>query len=183
MKNPTQNPAKKIALLGGSFDPPHLAHRQVVEYLLKQKNFEEVWIVPSKQNPLKPAGANFQDRLQMCRLNFEDLGERVKVLSEDQELSGYTIDLVKHLKEKFPHVRFTFVGGSDLESELERWKDPEKLKKLIEFDFLPRPPDPDSPFSPISATDIRNRIKNQLSVEKFLTKGVGEYIQKRKLYL
>lgn len=172
----------RIALLGGSFDPPHLAHVQVVEYLLKTGRFDEVWIFPSPQNPLKPASVPFEDRLAMCRQAFERIDPRVRVKDDEGSLSGYTIDLIRHLKQHYPKAEFTFIGGSDLAKELPRWKESEALKKVLQFEFLPRPPDPGSPFAPISATTIRERIKKGLPIEDQVPKSIWQYIRGRNLY-
>lgn len=172
----------RVALVGGSFDPPHLAHVQVVLHLLKSGRFDEVWIVPSPQNPLKPASTPFEDRLTMCRLAFEDIDPRVHVREDEGSLSGYTIDLIRHLKQHFPQAHFTFVGGSDLAEEIPRWKESEALQKLLSFEFLPRPPDPASPFSPTSATEIRERIKKGLPTETLVPKPVLAFLRNHKLY-
>lgn len=136
----------KIALLGGSFDPPHLAHIQVAAHLLKGGKYDEVWVMPTPKNPFKETSASFQDRLEMCQLAFAPFKDKVRVLSEERELTGYTIDLIKSLKGQYPKNDFTFIAGSDLRSEIAGWKDSEKLKKILSFEFLPRPPDPASPF-------------------------------------
>ncbi|MDL1872552.1 nicotinate-nicotinamide nucleotide adenylyltransferase [Deltaproteobacteria bacterium PRO3] len=172
----------RVALLGGSFDPPHRAHVQVIEHLLQSGRFDEVWVFPSPQNPLKPASAPFEDRLAMCRLAFEGLDPRVRVKDDEGTLSGYTIDLIRHLKQHYPKAEFTFVGGSDLKDELPRWKEIEALKKILHFEFLPRPPDPASPFDAISATEVRGKIKKGLPVGDQVPKSVLAYIKNRGLY-
>src|SRR5213075_1734164 len=100
---------------------------------------------PSPQNPLKPASAPFETRLEMCRLAFEGLSGKIHVLEDEGSLSGYTIDMIRHLKQHHPQADFTFIGGSDLAAEIPRWKDSAALQSLIAFEFLPRPPDPESP--------------------------------------
>ena len=172
----------RVALLGGSFDPPHRAHVQVVEHLLRQNRYDEVWILPSPQNPLKTVSAPFEDRLAMCRLAFEGLDPRVSVRDDEGSLSGFTIDLIRHLKQHHPKDEFIFVGGSDLAGDLPRWKESEALHKLLRFEFLPRPPAPNSPFPPISGTEIRDLIKKGLPTDELLPKSVEAYLRNRKLY-
>ncbi len=172
----------QVAILGGSFDPPHNAHVQIISYLLGQPGVDEVWVLPAGKHPFKQATASFEDRLQMSRLAFEPLGPAVKVLSDDERLTGYTIDLIRHLKEKYRNHEFTFWGGSDLQKEIEGWKDSDELQKSIHFKFFPRAPESPSPFDPISSTDIREKVKNQLPFESLVPKPVAVYIRKNKLY-
>ena len=172
----------KIALLGGSFDPPHLAHLQVVRYLLSRGEFDQVWVYPTRQNPFKTTETSFEHRLEMCRLAFSEFGDRVQVLDAERRLSGFTIDLVRHLLKSFPEHRFTFVGGSDLQQELPRWKDAETLKGLIDFEFLPRPPDPDSPFLDLSSSEVRQALIAGDPAERFLPKKVAEFVKNKPLY-
>ncbi|MDX1387021.1 MAG: nicotinate-nicotinamide nucleotide adenylyltransferase [bacterium] len=172
----------KIALFGGSFDPPHRAHVQVVQYLLDSGQFDQIWIVPSKTNPFKDSSSNFSLRCKMCSLAFEAFGDGVQVLDVDQKLSGYTIDLVKYLMAQHPECDFTFVGGSDLKEQLPRWKDGKLLEAMISFKFLPRPPDPKSPFLPFSSTEVREALARGEDPEKFLPQKVAEFVKRENLY-
>ncbi|HEX5033450.1 MAG TPA: nicotinate-nicotinamide nucleotide adenylyltransferase [bacterium] len=172
----------RVALLGGSFDPPHSAHLQVARHLLDSGDFDEVWVLPSPQNPLKPSSSSFEDRLAMCRLAFAGLEPAVQVHDDERALSGFTIDLARKLRAEHPDREFRFVGGSDLREELPRWKDSAELRKLLGFVFLPRPPDPASPFLPISSREIRERAKKGLSLAGLLPPSVERYIQEHRLY-
>jgi nicotinate-nucleotide adenylyltransferase len=172
----------KIALVGGSFDPPHLAHTQVLQHLLDSNRYDEIWIVPTTQNPFKTIQASLAHRINMCHLAFDKSGPSVKILEDEKHLTGYTIDLMKYLVQKYPDYQFTFVGGSDLKEEIKKWKDFDQLKKYLNFEFLPRPPDPASPFLPIRSIEIRDRLKNQLSIHTFVSKDVEDYIQGYHLY-
>jgi len=172
----------RVALLGGSFDPPHLAHIQVLKYLLASGRFDEVWVLPSPQNPLKPASSPFETRLEMCRLAFEGLDRRIQVMEDEGSLSGYTIDLVRHLKQHHPQSDFTFIGGGDLATEIPRWKESAALQGMIAFEFLPRPPQPDSPFAAISATQIREQAKKGLPISDLVPRSVESFIRHHRLY-
>ncbi|HKY64701.1 MAG TPA: nicotinate-nucleotide adenylyltransferase [bacterium] len=172
----------RVALLGGSFDPPHSAHVQVARHLLDSGDFDEVWVLPSPQNPLKPSSSSFEDRLAMCRLAFADLGSAIQVRDDERGLSGFTIDLARKLQAEHPGREFRFVGGSDLRAELPRWKESAELQQLLGFVFLPRPPDPASPFLPISASEIRARAKKGLPLAGMLPPSVERYIQEHRLY-
>ena len=172
----------KIAIFGGSFDPPHLAHLQVVQYLLNSKRFDEIWVIPSKNNPLKAKGHDFSERLKMARLAFGDLGPKVKVGEDDRALTGYTIDLIDHLKSEHPKEKFTFIAGSDLREQISQWKDGARLQKLIDFEFLPRPPHPNSPFLPLSSTVVREKLAAGEDPHGLLPEKVADYVQNGQLY-
>jgi nicotinate-nucleotide adenylyltransferase len=172
----------RIALLGGSFDPPHLAHLQVLRHLLDRGGFDRIWIVPSPQNPLKPGSTPFEKRYEMARLAFAGLGPQVEVRDDEASLSGFTIDLIRKLRDENPVTQFTFIGGSDLREQLPRWKDSEELLRLLSFEFLPRPPAPDSHFLPISSSEIRERAKKGLPLDGFVPKAVKEYIVANGIY-
>ncbi len=171
-----------IAIFGGTFDPPHNAHIQVLKFLLDEKKYQKIWVIPSPKNPLKQAIAPFEDRYEMCRRAFGNLDPAVQVKDEEKTSTGYTVDLIGHLLKKYPGSKFTFVGGSDLKKELAQWKDSAKLKQWIEFKFLPRPPDPDSPFPPFSSTEIRERIGKNLPVRELVPEEVEKYIREKHLY-
>jgi nicotinic acid mononucleotide adenylyltransferase len=74
------------------------------------------------------------------------------------------------------------VGGSDLKTDLDRWKDSAELKKMLRFEFLPRPPEKNSPFLPVSSTEIREQIKQGQWPKESVPKAVLSYIQKHRLY-
>jgi len=171
-----------IALFGGSFDPPHLAHVEILDHLLEDERYDLVLVVPSGQHPFKKSLASFADRIAMCELAFQELGDRVQVLDIEKDLSGYTVDLIARLDKLFPQSTVTFVGGSDLERELDQWKDLSDLRKKIRFEFLPRAPEHPSDLSPFSSTEIRARLKNHLPIAGFVPKAVEAYIQKKNLY-
>jgi len=178
MKNPPLN----IAIFGGSFDPPHLAHLAILVHLLEGGRFDLILVIPSGQHPFKQTQANFGDRLAMCEAAFLELGEKIQVLDVERHLSGYTVDLIAYLEELYPDAMLTFLGGSDLKDELSRWKDGDKLQERLRFEFLPRAPAEQSFLPPLSSTEIRERVKNHLPIDSFVPKAVEDFIRKKNLY-
>jgi len=172
----------KIALFGGSFDPPHLAHVQVIQYLLDSGRYDEVWVIPSRQNPFKEKGLSFETRLKMCDLAFGGWGPRVQCRRDEEKLSGYTIDLIRALKDQNPQHQFTFVAGSDLRDQVKDWKDGGALIKMIDFEFLPRPPEQGSPFLPLSSTWVRAQLAQGEAPDKFLPEKVAEFVEREQIY-
>lgn len=176
---------KRIALFGGSFNPPHWAHRQVADYLLGLSPFDEVWILPTYDHPFDKDLVPYAHREKMCQLTVKGLGPKVSVCSIEGELKkspSYTIDTVLELKRRFPGFRFTLVVGSDCKKELGRWKEIDRLKKEADFFFVPRPGLEESPFMNISSSEIRELIRKGKNFTKYVVPEVVRYIEKEGLY-
>ncbi|MBI4411975.1 MAG: nicotinate-nicotinamide nucleotide adenylyltransferase [Deltaproteobacteria bacterium] len=176
---------KKIALFGGSFNPPHLAHRQVVDYLANLPDFDEAWVVPTYAHPFVKELIPWVHRKRMAELLIADCGPRVKLCTIEEKLGAkpsYMIDSVRALKKKHPDHVFSIVVGSDCRDDLPKWKNYQELKKEAVFFFVPRPGFEESPFMDISSTQIRGLIKEKKPVKKYLAPKVAEYIEKNGLY-
>lgn len=130
-----------IALLGGSFNPPHICHLFISCYVLSRGHIDQLWIIPCYKHAFGKQLVAFQHRLTMCRLAVESLREgRIHVSAIEQERQGtsWTIDTVRYLRAKHPEHTFTWVIGSDVLHELEHWKEAEALSQLIAFLVVPR---------------------------------------------
>lgn len=172
-----------IAILGGSFDPPHFGHIQIIQHLLDKMEFDEVWVFPSYQHPFKKEQqSDFLTRLQMSHLAFDFFGKKIKICDDEKTLSGYTVDLLSHLKKKYPKFQLTFVLGSDLKEEIKFWKNPEKISQLCQLLFLPRAPKEISPFMNISSSELRKKIKAGKDVSSWIPKKLLNYILEKNLY-
>ncbi len=127
----------KVCLFGGSFDPPHKKHLEIVNELLI--SFDEVWIIVANSSPFKNSHVTcFEIRFKMCKLAFDC--SRVKVLDVEKEHNfKYTYDTVKYLKNKFSHD-FYFAIGSDNLSTLDKWYKSSELKTLVDFITFKRTP-------------------------------------------
>lgn len=149
--------SKSVALFGGSFNPPHAGHREIVRRILRRKGIDEVWIFPVWRHPFGKKMSPFTERIHNCRRFFAGLGKRVKVKDLERRLGGvsYTIRLIRHLKKKYPALRFSLVIGGDAYRDRKAWKDFEAIREevpLIVFQRGPRSPIPD-----VSSTEIRRR--------------------------
>lgn len=184
----------KIALLGGTFDPPHNAHLEACRYLLEQEDFDRVWLMPTYKHAFGKQTAAFHHRTAMCALLSKPFRGRVLVSEVERNLAGAgvnrTIDTILYLKAHHPHEDFTFIIGSDNLDQLSEWKDIEKLKKEIPFLVLRRPGYKDQPgwtFSQatlpdISSTQIRESIFKNQPITNLTPEDVQEYIQENSLY-
>ena len=172
----------RVGILGGSFNPPHLGHVEMARLALAQKKVDEVWVIPCFEHPFDKRLALFEDRFEMCRLAFKNLGGSVQILDLERRLGGksYTFRSVEYLKKEFPAHHFVLIVGEDVAEEAKSWHRYHELQKAVEWFVIPR--GKGSPVPDISATDIREVLKNGKGLEKCLNKNVIEYIRKKELY-
>ena len=113
---------KKIALLGGSFNPPHQGHIHISKEALKKLQVQQVWWVPTKQNPLKKLqNPSFDLRFKKCQEITKNFN-KIKVTSYEKQIkSCLTIDLINYLQQKYPDIEFYFIMGADNLIEFHLW--------------------------------------------------------------
>lgn len=171
-----------IGIFGGSFNPPHRGHLELVAYALRQPEIEAVWVIPCWEHPFGKSLIRFEDRLEMCRLQFHSFGARAVVSAVEQELGGksWMLRTVQHLKQLHPGKTFLLLIGADLLAEMPRWDQPEKLRGEIDFCVVPR--GKGSPIVNVSASDIRRKIAAGENLKTVLTDDVVDYIEKHRLY-
>ena len=130
----------RVGLLGGSFNPAHDGHRQVAAQARRHLRLDQVWLLVSPGNVLKPrAGmAPFADRLAGARALAD--GRRVLATGIEAALgTRYSIDTLRRLRRRFPRVAFVWVMGADILQQLPRWRRWRELVAQVPFVVLPRP--------------------------------------------
>lgn len=182
----------KIAIFGGSFDPPHIGHMMAVYYVLATTDVQKVWIVPSYRHPFGKELTPYNMRVEMCRLASSIFGDRVEVKRFEEELADnshpvYTIDLLKYLNDRYRDDRFYFVIGSDILLEMDKWKDFDKIENYARLIILRRrgvEPSEDykAVLPEVSSSMIRENIKKSIPVAGLLPLEVYRYIEKNNLY-
>jgi nicotinate-nucleotide adenylyltransferase len=131
----------KVAILGGSFNPPHLCHIFIAHYVLATAEVDQLWLLPCYKHAFGKILAPFHHRLAMCALAITSFQQDlVKVLPLEQERQGtsWTIDTVRYVKQKYPNIDFSWIIGSDVLDELDQWKEFGQLQHLISFLVVPR---------------------------------------------
>jgi nicotinate-nucleotide adenylyltransferase len=131
---------RRIGLLGGSFNPAHEGHRHVAQRVKRALRLDEVWLLVSPGNPLKPrAGmAPFAQRLASAR-GIAD-GRRIVATGIEAALgTRFTRDTLRALRLRFPRTRFVFVIGADNLVQLPRWKGWAGMAARTPIAVLPRP--------------------------------------------
>ncbi len=154
---------QKTAVFGGSFDPPHYGHIDIVKNL--ERTFDRVIVVPSFISPFKAEGADdAAARLKLCKKAFAS--EKTEVLSREIKKGGvsYSVDTAAYLAKKYKSSRLTWVIGSEELGRLIEWHDIDRLKTLVDFLVVPRPRydvDPDT-------LAVLKKLKIKIKVAKFV---------------
>lgn len=179
----------KIALFGGSFDPPHLGHMLAAIYVLGTADLDRLWFIPCYQHAFGKPLAPYEHRLAMCLRALEILPPTVEVSSVEGELKGIsrTVDTVRHLQEKHPEHSFSLVVGSDLLSEQGQWKDGKALREMLPMIVVGRAGSECEPAAcltipNVNSTAIRRRLSQGEAVSHLMPRSVLEYIEDHGLY-
>lgn len=187
-----------IGLFFGSFNPIHIGHLIIANFMATQTDLDEVWIVVSPQNPLKVKStlARDQDRLHLVRLAIDDNPTlRASDIEFRMPQPSYTIDTLAFLKEKHPQHKFSLIMGGDNLKTLHKWKNYELILRdhniyvykrpeyeLGQFADHPHVQIFDAPLMSISASYIRKCIKGDKSVRYLVPEPVFEYLSSSNLY-
>ncbi|MGZ3439562.1 MAG: nicotinate (nicotinamide) nucleotide adenylyltransferase [Polyangia bacterium] len=176
----------RVAIYGGSFNPPHVAHQMALAYVLATAHVDEVWMVPTFKHPFDKQLASFSDRAMMCELAASPF-KAVRVSRVEEELGGesFTLRTMRALMERHGDHRFSLVIGSDLLAERERWHGWPELKELVPFIVIGREGSPSVggiTLPQVSSTIVRQRLATGEPVDALVASAVVDYIRARGLY-
>ena len=189
-------------MLGGTFDPVHRGHLTLARSARDELGLEEVLFVPAGQ-PWRKEGrivAPVAHRLAMLRLALE--GEpafRVETLELDRPGPSYTADTLEALRSDRPDDELFLIAGEDALADLPNWVRPERILELTTLAVARRADVPQAagesfsglrervvwlkmPLLPVSATDIRGRVRRGLAVDDLVPPAVEAYIREHGLY-
>lgn len=192
---------KKIGLFFGSFNPIHIGHMILANYILENSDMDELWFVVSPQNPFKEKKSLLKDhsRLDMVQLAVKNYP---KMRASNVEFSlpqpSYTIDTLTYLHEKYLDFSFALIMGEDNLESLGKWKNSETLIKNHQIIVYPRIFDGEkkdseylqhenihlikAPIIELSATEIRTMIREGKNVRPMLPPEVFEYLDGSSFY-
>lgn len=181
---------RSVAILGGSFNPPHVAHLMAAYWTLATQGVSEVWLLPAYVHPFGKALAPFEDRVRMCELAARGV-RGVAVCTAERDLAGdplvgKTARTLEHLRAKHPDHAFSLVVGADILPETASWYRWDRVKELARIVIVGRegyPPVPGAPALPaVSSTGIRARLARGDDVTGLVPRKVLEYAAERGLY-
>ncbi len=188
-------------LIGGTFDPIHIAHLIMAEEALQQFGLDRVLFVPAPRPPHKDAGvlSPFADRLAMVRLAVTE-NKRLDVtdIEARREGASYTIETVRAIRAELDgEERISLIIGGDSLEQILTWKDPGRLLDEVELIVARRPGTTDddvdravlrharflhTPLMGISSTDIRARVREGRTIRYMVPETVRSYITEKSLY-
>ncbi|MBI3141460.1 MAG: nicotinate-nucleotide adenylyltransferase [Bacteroidetes bacterium] len=182
----------KVGLFFGSFNPIHIGHLVIANYMAENTDLDSVWLVVSPHNPLKDQRSLLHgpDRLEMVRLA---IGDHDKLQACDVEftlpLPSFTVDTLAYMEEKWPAHQWVLIMGSDTVNTLPKWKNHEVLTRRydvyayprakVELAYrFPRLHQLPTPIMEISASFIRQSLAQGKSVRYFVPDAVLAHIYK-----
>jgi nicotinate-nucleotide adenylyltransferase len=192
-------PKLKVALYFGSFNPIHLGHTQLAEYLIDKELVDEVWFVVSPCNPLKQQADLLDEylRLDMLMLAIKDkLQFKACDVEFTMPIPSYSIDTLHELSSQYPDYQFQLIIGSDNALVFDKWKKPQQI--LAEYPVLVYPRHEynfsevadqypqmqllDTPYFDISSTEIRQALAQKKDITQWLHPSVYQFIIENNLY-
>ncbi|MDR1129383.1 MAG: nicotinate-nucleotide adenylyltransferase [Prevotellaceae bacterium] len=191
--------ASNAVIFSGSFNPIHIGHLVIANYVVEFTSADEFWFVVSPHNPFKSKSelADFRHRFNMVKISFEGLDLPVVVSDMENTLTqpSYTINTINALSEKYPEKEWSLLIGADNLLNFHHWKDASKIverHRLLAYpragfddDELYRKNNAtklDAPIMEISSTFIRDNISKGHNLRALLPDGVFEYIHEHELY-
>ena len=187
----------KIGLFFGSFNPIHNGHLIIANHILNETALEKVWFIISPQNPFKQTSSllNTYDRLHLVNRAVEN-DNRIKGSDIEFHLPkpSYTSATLAYLKEKYPGYEFSIIIGSDSFQNLSKWKNYETIIHNYELIIYKRPGFEiinnigarvlimDAPLLEISATYIRELVKENKSIKYLVPESIEQEVQNNRFY-
>ncbi|WAA11526.1 nicotinate-nucleotide adenylyltransferase [Fervidibacillus halotolerans] len=186
---------KKVGILGGTFDPPHIGHLIIADQVWQQCQLDEIWFMPNYLPPHKEKTSTTtnSDRIQMLKYAIEGHPAfKIELIEMERNGKSFTYDTIRLLKKREPDKKFYFIIGADMIEYLPNWHKIDQLMKLISFIGVNRPGFKrettypihyvEIPSIQISSSMIRNFIAKGMSVKYLLPEAIIQYIEEHGLY-
>nr|WP_319270538.1 nicotinate (nicotinamide) nucleotide adenylyltransferase [uncultured Draconibacterium sp.] len=196
---PKTNLQLKVGLYFGSYNPIHIGHLAIANYMVEYTDIDQLWFVVSPQNPLKKKN-NLLDDYQRLELVHRAVDGDDRFRASNIEFSlpkpSYTVDTLAYLKDQHPNYHFKILMGSDNLENFHKWKNYETIIEDYGIIVYPRPGfDPqkvqveknitlakDAPLMEISSSFIRKAIQEGKDVRHFLPQKSWEYLEEMNFY-
>ena len=191
----------RIAIFGGSFDPPHVGHLLAAEDAYERLSLDRIILVPTATQPLKVgrAVAAAEQRVAMVRLMVEgDARFEVSTIEVDRAGLSFTVDTLTHYAGTYAAAERFLLLGADVLATFAQWREPERILQLARPVILQREGDQPPVLPPgvdagaiqrlptrrvdVSSTEIRERVRDGKSIRGFVTDSVAAYIARGGLY-
>jgi nicotinate-nucleotide adenylyltransferase len=186
-----------IGLFGGSFDPVHHGHLIVGQVVREKLGLELLRFVPAREQPFKRGRhrSSPEDRAAMLSLAIESTpGFAIERAELNRTGPSYTVDTLTELRQREPDTELILLLGADAAAELPTWHEARRIPDLARVIVFARPGTAlpalpwissriEVPAVDISATEIRNRVRQGRSIRYWVPDSVAEYIATHRLYL
>jgi nicotinate-nucleotide adenylyltransferase len=131
----------RVGLLGGSFNPPHIAHRAISLFAIKRLKLDRVWWLVTPGNPLKDQDAlrDLDERAEAARRMADDPRIHVSCL-ESVIGTRYTVDTISYLRGRAAGLRFVWIMGADNLAQFHRWQNWRRIASEVPIAVVDRPP-------------------------------------------
>jgi len=197
---------RRIGVLGGTFDPPHLGHLWLATLAADAIGLDRVLFMPAAQPPHKGGQlvSRATDRLLMTRLAITgDPAFELSAIEMERPGPSYTVDSVDELERAHPDAKLFLIMAADSLEQIDTWREPDRLLERIEWVVGPRPgsavPDRsaledrfgaaasrihslEGPSLDVSSSEIRRRVAAGKAIRYLVASGVEELITERGLY-
>ncbi|MGI6319623.1 MAG: nicotinate (nicotinamide) nucleotide adenylyltransferase [Bacteroidales bacterium] len=191
-------PKRKIGLFFGSFNPIHIGHLIIANYIKEHSDLFQIWFVVSPRNPLKekPTLLDERQRLYMVKLAIDDNANfRGSDIEFDMPQPSYTTVTLAYLSDNYPNYEFCLIMGADNLQNIRKWKNyqvildnykiyvyPRSNIQLTETDLYGNVEIVDAPQIEISASKIRKMIQNDKSIKYIVPEAVIKVIDEMMFY-
>jgi len=195
----------RVGILGGTFNPPHIAHLLCAQEAYLQLDLDEVMLIPARIPPHKPVDdePGAEHRLELCRAAIEgDDRFTVSDLEITRDGPSYTVDTLRTLTRRAPDSELFMIVGGDVAAGLPSWHEPERVLSLATLAVAKRRGTARArvdqalqslaggeravffrmPRIAISSTLVRRRVRRGEPVKYFVPDAVAEYIERNRLY-
>ena len=180
----------KIALLGGSFNPPHVGHLMAAHYVRATQGVDEVWLLPTFRHPFGKVSAPYEHRVRMCEALCPDASGWLKTSRVESEVGkdGRTVDTLDFLRARHPEHQFSLIIGSDILKDLPHWKDFDRIRTLARVVVLYRAGHPAEgtvgpPLAEVSSSAIREAMARGEAPGELVPSRVLAYVREHQLYV
>ena len=192
-----------IALFGGSFDPPHIAHQHIPLFLLKKHLADEVWFVPVKHHPFGKVVTPDEQRVVMVEKMIQHLIAeypeyaqklRIECWEIHKNQRSYTVQTLAALAQQYPDKKFSWVIGTDNLEKFHLWHEYQRIIQEFGVFVYPRvgyPPVPlregmtylaHAPEVNVSSTELRQKVKAKKTITNLVIPQVEQHIMQEQLY-